>query len=362
MKKRMARSDCGFSLVEMLVATAITATVTALACGLAVEAHHVWRVDGSRVDVQQRVRVAADVLTRALLESGAGAHAGPGKGPLVRFLPPLIPRRTGRRGADPPATFRSDALTVVRVVAEAEHGVLRLPVAPGDTAIEIAPAPTCDLPACGFVEGAVALLLDDTGNHDLFTVLGVSGQALSLRHHGGGAHAAYQAGSPVLVAEVSTYYFDRETRILRRYDGDDSDLPLMDDVVDLELEYYGEPRPPARPRPASGVSNCLYETDGSYRAALLPVLPGVGGSEARLTDAVLTDGPWCGSGPNQFDADLLRVRRVRATVRLQASDPSVRGADPARFRVPGFGRRSALLVSDANVVIDVTPRNLRSGW
>jgi hypothetical protein len=28
------------------------------------------------------------------------------------------------------------------------------------------------------------------------------------------------------------------------------------------------------------------------------------------------DGPWCGSGDNEFDADLLRIRKVRVTLRM----------------------------------------------
>ena len=39
----------------------------------------------------------------------------------------------------------------------------------------------------------------------------------------------------------------------------------------------------------------------------------------RCTAAILTDGPYCGSGDNQFDADLLRVRKVRVTLRMQAA-------------------------------------------
>ena len=73
---------------------------------------------------------------------------------------------------------------------------------------------------------------------------------------------------------------------------------------------------------------------------------------------MLSDGPWCGSGGTQFDADLLRVRRIRISVRLQASDPAVRGSDRQRFFNPGSATRETSMVPDVIVSIDTTPRNL----
>ena len=47
----------------------------------------------------------------------------------------------------------------------------------------------------------------------------------------------------------------------------------------------------------------------------------------RLTAADLTDGPWCPDAvnPNRFDADLLRLRTVAITLRVEATDPALRG-------------------------------------
>jgi hypothetical protein len=359
--RRCRRLDVGFSLVEVLVATAITIAVTALTCGLALEAHQAWRADGARADLQQRGRVASDMLARTLLGAGIGPQTGSAKGPLIRSLAPIVPRRTGRLGADPASVVRSDAFTVVTAVPEAEHGMLLVPFASGEAAIEISPAPACDLPACGFSEGHTALVFDGNGNHDLFTVLRVTGWTLSLRHQGGGSHPVYPRGSPVLAVEPSTFYLDRAARTLRRYDGDASDLPVVDDVVDMEVRYYGDIRPPRLPMPRPGASNCLYDATGAYRSVLLPVLPAAGSDQAVLSEADLTDGPWCGDGSNRFDADLLRVRRVRVAVRLQAADPAVRGSDAIWFREPGSARRPAMLVSDSIVIVDTAPRNLRGG-
>jgi hypothetical protein len=258
--------------------------------------------------------------------------------------------------------FRTDAFSVLRTLPEAEHASLLLPAAAGATFLEIAPLPACRLPACGFSEGMTVLLFDAHGNSDLFTILGVVGLTLNVRHKGAGSVAAYAAGSSVLGVESTSYYLDNRSRVLRSYDGDTSDLPLVDDVVGMELTYYADVRPPRRPSPAAGQANCLYDADGTYQTALLPVLSTDDGQMAVLSGDMVTDGPWCGSGDSQFDADLLRVRRVRVLLRLQASDPAARGMDRARFRVHGTARRSAAMVADVTVAIDVTPRNLRQGW
>lgn len=353
-------ADAGFTLVEVLIAAGLVLAVTAVACGLALEAHAVWRGEGARADLQQRARVAADVVGRVLLDAGAGPRAGPGRGPLVRVVPPVMPYRAGRRGADPPGTFRPGAFTVLRAVSEAEPAVLLGPAPPGTTVVDVAPAPVCMLPACGFTTDSTALVFDGAGNYDVFTVLAVTGTTLTLRHQGAGSATAYPAGTPIVQAEALTLYLDQAARTLRRYDGDASDLPVADDVVGMAVDYYGAPQPPLRPRPDDGTANCLYDADGTYRG--LPVLVPAGASLAPLPASVLTDGPWCGAGANAFDADLLRVRRVRVALRLQAADPAVRGLDPWRFRVPGYARASPSLVPDVGLWVDVTPRNLRVGW
>lgn len=204
------------------------------------------------------------------------------------------------------------------------------------------------------------MLADSAGNHDIFTILTVVDAALTLRHHGDGSQTTYPSGSSVLPVVVIATFLDRATRTLRRYDGDASDLPHLDDVVDLRVEYFGTRQPPRFPKPPIGSSNCLYDADGVARTPLLPVAPDT--SLVPMPAASFTDGPWCGSGGTMFDADLLRVRRVRVTVRLQATDPAVRGTDVREFRVPGSARFAGAMVPDLSVVADVAPRNLRTVW
>lgn len=223
--------------------------------------------------------------------------------------------------------------------------------------MELAAVAGCPVPTCGFADGSTAMLIDPEGSYDTFTVTDVGAASLTVRARGAGSGRTHRVGSPVLAIDSSSFFVDPSTFVLHRYDGDASDVPAIDDVVAMEVRYYGATQPPVWPRPPAGEANCLYDAGGSYQSALMPALAGVGGL-VELTDAVLSDGPWCGSGATRFDADLLRVRRIRISVRLQASDPAVRGSDPRQFVNPGSATRETSLVPDVTVTIDVTPRNL----
>ena len=59
-----------------------------------------------------------------------------------------------------------------------------------------------------------------------------------------------------------------------------------------------------------------------------------GPSLVMLTAAQLTDGPWCpdAASANRYDADLLRIRKVRVTIRLQTGNAALRGLARHRAR------------------------------
>jgi prepilin-type N-terminal cleavage/methylation domain-containing protein len=66
-------------------------------------------------DMQQRLRVAADTLSRDLMMAGAGAYRGLHAGPLVYSFPPVLPFRRGVTKNDPPGTFAADRITIISV-------------------------------------------------------------------------------------------------------------------------------------------------------------------------------------------------------------------------------------------------------
>jgi hypothetical protein len=73
--------------------------------------------------------------------------------------------------------------------------------------------------------------------------------------------------------------------------------------------------------------------------------------------SILADGPSCGQPPFQFDADLLRVRRVSFTIRVEAESAEFR-ARGIGFSSPGVSRASARAVPDVQTTVDVAPRNM----
>jgi hypothetical protein len=190
----------------------------------------------------------------------------------------------------------------------------------------------------------------------MFTITEVQEDAAHLQHRGQDMSIAYSVGASVTQIVSNTYYLNRVTHQLMRYNLNADDTPIADDVVDLKFEYFGDPNPPTAPKPQAGVANCLYDAAGNYKN--LPVLTADEGSLALLTADMLTDGPMCGGGTNQFDADLLRVRKVRVTMRVQAANPALRGLDTRLFMNPGTAKGGERYVPDYTLSFDVTPRNL----
>jgi methyl coenzyme M reductase subunit D len=72
-----------------------------------------------------------------------------------------------------------------------------------------------------------------------------------------------------------------------------------------------------------------------------------------------SDGPWRGVGSNQYDADLLQIRLVRVTLRVQVGQVMLRGSS-SDFAVRGLAR-GARTVSDYTLRFDVAPRNMNPG-
>jgi hypothetical protein len=64
---------------------------------------------------------------------------------------------------------------------------------------------------------------------------------------------------------------------------------------------------------------------------------------------------------SRFDADLLRVQRVRVTIRVQASDPSMRGPAGVLFAKGGTATDGKRYVPDQEISFDISPRNMNLG-
>ena len=202
-----------------------------------------------------------------------------------------------------------------------------------------------------------AVLFDGTGNWDTVLIQSIAPDALVVVDRPGGRALTYSAGAEVAQIVETTLYFDAAGLTLRREHAGVSDFPQLDNVVDLRFDYFGDPRPPVSPRPPPGVANCLYDTAGT--PIPLPVLAADHGALARLPVAMLSDGPMCGSGATAYDVDLLRIRMIRAWIRLQTGVSTLRGVDPGVFFRPGTARLVERTLPDVTLAIEITPPNIQ---
>ncbi len=385
------RAD-GFSLIELMVAMTIMLAVTAGVFSLMNPAQGAFQTQPEVADMQQRLRVASDTLYKDIVMAGGGAYQGSMSGSLTYFFAPVMPFRQGTVADDPAGTFRTDVITVIYVPPTIAQTSLSQK-SPSLKSVEIGVnkeqncPPSDDL--CGFKEGMVALMYDDSGYYDIFTITNVQENALHIQHNNDKlTYTDYQADKTKIVqAAYFEYWLKADTNQLMYYDGTGNpDVPVVDNVVGLNFEYYGDPQPPMRieskaldaevgpwttygPKPvpppnaiapfAAG-ENCVFNADQSPK---LPALGAAGTGLVKLTAAQLTDGPWCPNSThvNRWDADLLRIRKIGVTVRVQAALASLRGPASVLFTRGGTSRDAQRWAPDQEVHFEVTPRNLNLG-
>jgi hypothetical protein len=234
---------------------------------------------------------------------------------------------------------------------------------------------------CGFTASTTVVVFDDTGAYDTYTVTKVDAAGLHLQHDMRDSTKTYAANLARIAAATSRTYFLKsdpatDTFQLMRYDGDGAaDAPVVDHVVGLSFRYFGDPEPPAirraitetvgpwttyGPRPQASGDNCVFAGNGTpIPSSVLPVL-GAGTSLVPLSAATLTDGPWCPDAvnPNRFDADLLRIRRIAVTLRVESAAAALRGPAGPLFARAGTSTSGRRLVPDREIRFDVSPRNL----
>ena len=394
MRRSMLRQEDGFTLTELLVSTAIMMTVTGGVFTVMNPSGGIFQAQPEMADVQQRLRVGVDMLKHDLLMAGAGAYTGSLSGSLNGFFASVQPSKIGWLASqdDPPETFRSDAITLFYVPSTSAQTTISASMPATSAELKVNNPPNCppqDL--CGFEEGMQLLLFDDTGSFDPLTLTQVQDNAGHLqRNKQGPLSKSYEPVDNAMVVQVQqhVYFLDTTTDQLMHYDGYQTVAPVVDNVVALDFEYYGEPDPPALRRPgidrsttygprppALGVAqapwpageNCTFSVVAGLQQPRLPALGAPGGGLVRMTAADLTNGPWCPSAtnPNRFDADLFRVRKVRVSLRVQAGNPEFRrsigsGGD-ALFLKPGTSQGGYKQVPDQAIRFDVSPRNLNLG-
>jgi len=402
------RAERGFTAIEMLVATAIMVAVTGAVFGLMNPAHGIFAAQPEVSDMQQRMRVGMTTLYKDLLMAGAGTYSGSAVGTLGFYAASILPNREGTQSPDPPESFKcttpfcssrggSDTITIMYVPPTSAQTTIRDPMPSQSAEIKVTAQAGCPSgdELCGFKMGMVVMIFDEDGAYDTFQITNVQTDALHLQHRGQALSKAYSTNSKIAQVAAFTYWLKTDTAAetyqLMRYDGYQTDLPIAENVVGLAFEYFGDPAAPVLKRPvtdpkgpwtnygprppALGVDNpadnwgagenCLFMVNAGQQVARpqMAALGAPAGALVKLTPAMLTDGPWCpdSANTNRYDADLLRVRKVKVTLRVQVAKKELRGPAGTLFMRGGTSRGGTTFIPDQEIAFDVTPRNLNLG-
>ena len=309
--------------MELTAALALTLGVTAAIFSLTQSSRAASAVQAEAADLQQRTRVAVDTIARDLVVAGAGPYVAGYAGPLNESLPPVMPFRRGMVDGDPPGTFKSDTITVLAVPTTAAQTTLSADFASGSTTMQVARVPVCaaGVNVCGFSPGMTAMAFDRGGAFQIFTVDAVL-DGLSAISTTAPASTLFRAGAPVVEVNVHSYFLKTDATTqstqLIHYDGTaNADVPVLDHVVALVFDY-------------------------------------------GIPAAELTDGPWKpdGASPDRWDLDLLRVRTIGVTVRVEAALAALRGPAGMLFTNGGTATNPHAWLPDEEIRFHVSPRNL----
>jgi hypothetical protein len=393
-----ARSDAGFTVIELLIASLLMVVVTGAIFDMLNPAQGMFQAQPEVADMQQRLRVGIDSLQKDLVMAGAGTYSGQSAGALSYFVAPIMPYRAFGDGTDPSTGvyFRTDVVSLLYVPPTPSQTTISAPMPPQSSEIKVNPQTNCpgtkQDQLCGFEEGMRVIIFDDNGNWDTFTVTQVQDAAAHLQHQGQDFTVGYAANSNVTQVTSAMYYLKTDdatkTYQLMYFDGWNPATPIVDNVVKLIFQYFGDPQPPqltgkplaSKPGPWTTYGpvppdlaatkagwpqgeNCTFKVEAGQHAPRLATLGAGGVGQVELTPAMLSDGPWCpdAAKTNRFDADLFRIRRVRVTLRVQAALASLRGPASALFLKGGTATAGDRYVPDQEIQFDVTPRNMNLG-
>lgn len=390
----------GFSILETVIGMALMLTITGVAIALVDPSQASFAAQLESADMQQRLRVAAGMLYKDLVMVGAGAYQGANRGSLSHYFAPILPYRQGTNHDDPAGTFKTDTITLMYVpptVAQTTLATNGPSVVPADIDVNWeAGCPAGDA-ACGFKSGMTVLLYDASGDYDTFSITNIQSSMLHVQRTGGTlTYIDYPPNSTTIVQLANIVYYLKSDasadtyQLMSRDGGTGADVPVVDNLVALKFDYYGNPQPPQlikapgdpadpwttygpppptllRQIPTKGYppgENCTFLVDpaSGLQVPRLAVLGSGGGANAlvKLTGAQLTDGPWCPdpTNANRWDADLLRIRRIGVTLRIESANAALRGPASVLFAHGGTSKSGNKWLPDRQVTFQVGPRNL----
>jgi prepilin-type N-terminal cleavage/methylation domain-containing protein len=302
-------SPRGFSLVELLVATAICALVSGALAGVVAPARAAFEASPAMIDLHQRTRWGIEAVSGAL----RGAGVAPG-------IPAVVPS-TSSADSD---VF--DALWVMMPVPGGARGMVAADQSGPGGAIALATGAGCPQvgDVCGFTEGATAVIVDDLGRFDAFEVAATSPGRGEIVPDAALA-IAYAAGSVVMEGETLLFETAQQpdgSRALVQRTAAGATQPIIEGVTHFVVEAWDAAR--------------------------------------RLGPSELADGPWLvgGVGVPKYDADVLGIRRIDITLAVEVLSASLRGPAGRWFGRAGTVAHTPLRwVPDRRMRVSVALRN-----
>jgi Tfp pilus assembly protein PilW len=393
--------ESGFSIVETVIAMALMLTLTAIAIALVDPGEASFAARLESADMQQRLRVAAGTLYKDLVMAGAGAYQSANRGSLSHYFAAVLPYRQGTNHDDAGGTFKTDTITLMYVPSTAAQTTLASSgpsVVSADVRVNWAAGCPVGDAACGFKNGMTVLLYDAEGDYDTFSITNIQSNMLHLQRTGGNLTYTEYPPNSTTIAQLTNIVYSQKSdastdsyQLISREGGTGSDVPVVDDLVALKFDYYGDPQPPRLLRspddpagawttygpsppsllhqiPTKGYppgENCTFLVDpAGVQVPRLPVLDAGTSVDAlvMLTAAQLTDGPWCPdpASSNRWDADLLRIRRIGVTLRVESAAAALRGPASVLFAHGGTSKNGSTWLPDRQLTFQVWPRNM--GW
>ena len=214
----------GFTLVELLLAMAITATTAGTLLSLVVAGQTIARLQPEAADLQQRARIATQVIATELARAGAGVDSGPLAGPLAGRFAPVSASADG-------------GLTIWYLSGGAAQARLSAPLAADALAATIALDAACAAASCGLAPDTTAVIFDNSGCHDLARVDAATSSGLVFAA-GPPRSCAYGTGAAIAQGEVRTFRVDPLARqLLRRDEATGISVPISDNVAAMNVEY-----------------------------------------------------------------------------------------------------------------------------
>jgi type II secretory pathway pseudopilin PulG len=232
---RSVTREEGFTVIELLIARAISLLIAGAIAAATPPARDAFERVPADLDLQQRGRIAIDVLSQALRSAGKNVAATEALGSLSDLLPSVSVAVENESG------FFTE-LTALIPVPGAAQGVL--------AADQLSPGASMTLAthhcpnvndACGFMPGSTVVVADGTGDYDVFSI-GATNAAARRVTPARALSRSYPAGSVIVEIDQWTFGLAEQadgSYSLTRTTAAGAVQPIVDFVSGLAFNVVG---------------------------------------------------------------------------------------------------------------------------